>query len=178
MASIFGHGILASSFSAFLPKEEKNRTIIGAGVLASMMPDLDVISFGFGIPYESWLGHRGLTHSIIFALIFAWILSSATRKHGKFKTRFIFFFMCTVSHGILDAMTSGGRGVGFFIPVENARFFFPWRPIKVSPIGIERFFSKWGLEVLLSELFYIAIPSLLIYLLGLQYSKWKTTGSN
>ena len=29
---------------------------------------------------------------------------------------FVVLFLSTISHGILDAMTSGGNGVGFFIP--------------------------------------------------------------
>jgi inner membrane protein len=67
-------------------------------------------------------------------------------------------FLSTLSHGILDAMTSGGDGVGFLIPFDNTRYFFPFREIKVSPIGIEKFFSEWGVRVILSEIQYIAIP--------------------
>ncbi|BAO74942.1 putative membrane protein [Winogradskyella sp. PG-2] len=59
-------------------------------------------------------------------------------------------------------MTSGGKGVGFFIPFENSRYFFPFREIKVSPIGVERFFSEWGVNVLLSELKYIGIPCFIV----------------
>jgi inner membrane protein len=77
----------------------------------------------------------------------------------------IVLFLSTISHGLLDAMTTGGRGVGFFIPFENSRYFFPLRIIKVSPIGIEKFFSEWGVQVILSELKYIGIPCGLILLL-------------
>jgi len=35
--------------------------------ICSMLPDIDVISFAFGIRYEDMLGHRGFTHSIFFA---------------------------------------------------------------------------------------------------------------
>jgi inner membrane protein len=37
-------------------------------------------------------------------------------------------------------MTSGGPGVGFLIPFNKNRFFFPFREITVSPIGIKDFF--------------------------------------
>lgn len=73
----------------------------------------------------------------------------------------MFFTLCTASHSVLDAMTSGGLGVAFFSPFNDARYFFPWRPIKVSPIGVENFFSEWGKKVILSELIWIGIPSLL-----------------
>jgi inner membrane protein len=56
------------------------------------------------------------------------------------------------SHGLLDAMTTGGLGVAFFAPFSAERYFFPWRPILVSPIGIERFLSPRGAAVLMSEL--------------------------
>ena len=70
----------------------------------------------------------------------------------------LFFFLCTASHSILDALTSGGKGVAFFSPFNNTRYFFSWRPIKVSPIGIAKFFSERGLKVIFSELIWIGIP--------------------
>lgn len=75
---------------------------------------------------------------------------------------FLVILFSTLSHGILDAMTSGGKGVGFFIPFDNNRFFFPFRDIKVSPIGVERFFSERGIQVLLSEFKYIFIPCFIV----------------
>jgi len=70
--------------------------------------------------------------------------------------------MCTASHSLLDAMTTGGLGVAFFSPFENARYFLPWRPIQVSPMGFKKFFSEWGLEVIKSELIWIGIPFVLM----------------
>jgi inner membrane protein len=32
---------------------------------------LDVITFAFGIPHEHFWGHRGFSHSLVFALIWA-----------------------------------------------------------------------------------------------------------
>ncbi|HOY13966.1 MAG TPA: hypothetical protein PLY70_12545, partial [Saprospiraceae bacterium] len=51
------------------------------------------------------------------------------------------------------------------IPFKNERYFFPWQVIKVSPLGVEKFFSRWGLEVLLSELIWIGLPCLLFVLM-------------
>ncbi len=59
-------------------------------------------------------------------------------------------------------MTAGGLGVPFFSPFTNARYFFPWCPIRVSPIGLSRFFTERGLEVLQSELLWIWLPSALL----------------
>jgi inner membrane protein len=54
-------------------------------------------------------------------------------------------------------------GVAFFSPFSNARFFFPFRPIKVSPIGVGRFFSAKGLAVVQSEAMWLWLPSAAIF---------------
>ena len=71
--------------------------------------------------------------------------------------------MATVSHSILDALTTGGAGVAFFAPFDIDRYFLPWRVIKVSPISASRFFSEWGLKVLASEAKYIGLPCLILW---------------
>lgn len=73
-----------------------------------------------------------------------------------------YLFLVTASHGLLDALTDGGLGVAFFAPFDNHRYFLPWRPIRVSPIAMGRFFSGRGLAVLQSELLWIWLPSMLL----------------
>jgi len=58
----------------------------------------------------------------------------------------MYFFLATASHGLLDALTDGGLGVAFFAPFDNHRYFLPWRPIHVSPIGAGRFFTIAALK--------------------------------
>ncbi len=53
-----------------------------------------------------------------------------------------------MSHGVLDAMTTGGEGVAFFAPFDNSRYFLPWREIKVSPIGAAKFLATGGYKLL------------------------------
>ena len=160
MASVFGHGIIGFTLTKIFDNK-RHRWLLILAIFSTILPDFDVIAFNFGIAYEHPLGHRGFTHSLIFALLWALILMFVFGKKNKLIW-FLVIFLSTVSHGIVDAMTSGGRGVGFFIPFNNNRFFFPFREIKVSPIGIEKFFSSWGLKVLLSEFKYIFLPCLLI----------------
>ncbi len=59
-------------------------------------------------------------------------------------------------------MTTGGKGVAFFSPFDNGRYFLPWRMIQVSPIGMDDFFGKWGIAVIKSEILWIALPVLLL----------------
>lgn len=171
MASAFGHATMALGGSSFLPQSLRNKFIIGVGMISSALPDLDVIAFHFNIPYEHMFGHRGFTHSIFFAVVWA-VLLAYLFKYFSLKNSIsiipvaIFIFFCTVSHGVLDACTTGGRGIAFFSPFNNNRYFLPWRVIKVSPLSMERFFSTRGLVILKNEAFYIGIPALIIYSFG------------
>jgi inner membrane protein len=72
---------------------------------------------------------------------------------------FEYLFVATASHGLLDAMTNGGLGGAFFSPFSNHRYFLPWKPIRVSPISVHRFFSGRGYAVLQSELLWIWVPA-------------------
>ena len=48
--------------------------------------------------------------------------------------------------------------MAFFAPFDPTRYFFPWRPIEVSPIGVG-FFSARGLSTLTSEVFWVWLPT-------------------
>lgn len=168
MASIFGHTFVGLTISKLFDKKDKKLLLLA--IVSSFLPDIDVLAFNFGVPYSHPFGHRGFTHSIVFAILWALLLASIFNKKSKLKW-FLVIFLSTISHGILDAMTSGGRGVGFFIPFNNERIFLPFREIAVSPLGIDRFFSEWGLQVILSELKYIFIPCSTILLVRFLFQK-------
>lgn len=59
-------------------------------------------------------------------------------------------------------MTNGGLGVAFFSPFDPIRYFFPLRPIPVSPIGVARFLTTRGLSILLSEVLLVWLPAVVI----------------
>jgi inner membrane protein len=162
MASIFGHAIVGCTVSKII-SNNNSKLLLVLAIASTILPDIDVLTFNFGIPYEAPFGHRGFTHSILFAVLWATLLMFVFWKLNRIIW-WIVIFISTISHGILDAMTSGGRGVGFFIPFHNERYFFPFREIIVSPIGIERFFSERGIRVIFSELKYIFIPCIIILL--------------
>jgi inner membrane protein len=175
MGSIITHPAIPIAISALFPRESLTPSIVFAGAICSVIPDLDVIGFGFGINYEEMLGHRGLSHSIFFAAALGGTLAFFLAERDLRARLFVFsfLFLSTLSHAILDAMTNGGLGVAFFAPFQNERYFFPWRPIHVSPLGIEQFFSEWGLRVLLSELKWVWFPSLIIYTVGQSFKRFR-----
>jgi inner membrane protein len=168
MASVFGHAILAGAAGTALKKELRNPKVFLLGIVCSIFPDADILSFRFGIAYESFWGHRGITHSIFFGVLFGIVVMLCFHWKHSLRSKTIlsvYYSLCTVSHGVLDGMTTGGRGVAFFSPFNTERYFLPFRKIQVSPIGASRFFSEWGVEVIRSEAFWIGFPSLVFVLL-------------
>jgi len=165
--TIFSHALVATVAGRSWGRRLPARLWIVSAVCA-MLPDIDVISFAFGIRYEAMFGHRGFTHSFFFAALTGLVATSLVRSDSESRTPdsgrvglFLWFTAVTASHGLLDALTNGGRGIAFFAPFSDYRYFFPWRPIQVSPIGVG-FFSSRGLRVLASEAGWIWVPSAII----------------
>lgn len=165
MASAFTHAFFALALGrVYASAAEVPARFWLLSALCAVMPDADVIAFVFHIPYGAVLGHRGLTHSLPFALMTATLVVLVFFRGGEFRkgALVVYFFLVTASHGVLDALTDGGLGVAFFAPFDGARYFFPWRPLVVSPIGVGSFFSEWGLAVILSEFVWVWLPSLIV----------------
>lgn len=120
--------------------------------------------------YGDFWGHRGFTHSLVFAAL----LAAAAMCFGFWRgvsglspfALWGYFFLASASHGVLDAFTDGGLGVAFFSPLDDQRYFFPWTPIRVSPIGLANFLSGRGLAVLQSEFVWVWIPAAVVAVLG------------
>jgi inner membrane protein len=169
MASAFGHAAasLALSQTGLIKKPDWKLLILGIAV--SIFPDADAIGFTFDVPYNSFWGHRGFSHSIVFAVILAGIITVFYRKESARKQAsvFVFLFLSCISHAVLDAMTTGGLGVAFFAPFNNKRYFFSFRPIKVSPISVKSFFEGKGIAVIQSEAIWIGIPCTAIMVISL-----------
>ena len=172
MPSVFSHAIAAAALGSVAVGGRSRAPIRVLGALCAVAPDLDVVtSFVFRIPYRDMLGHRGLSHSLLAAAVLTLLVTAIARRAWPegpgAATLCLYFFAATASHGFLDAMTNGGLGVAFFAPFSDTRYFFPWRPILVSPISLHAFFGYHGVWVMWSELGWIWLPSALIVLAGL-----------
>jgi inner membrane protein len=179
MPSIFSHAVasVALGKASFIKAEGSKFWLLAA--TCAIIPDVDGIGFQLGVPYDSMFGHRGFTHSFFFAALFSLIVVSAFyRQYQRFSSKwwiyFAFFFVVTASHPVLDAMTNGGKGVAFFAPFSNERYFFPFRPIQVSPMTAARFFSEHGLKVMKSEFIWVWIPSFAIIVFTTLINKLRT----
>lgn len=165
MPTIFSHAI----FSVLLGKAGIRNPVSHwfwfLTAVCAIIPDADVIAYSLRVERGSLFSHRGFTHSIVFAILFGAIIASFAYKYLKtgitFLKLFVFFSLATFSHPFLDMLTDGGSGVALLAPFSNERFFFPWQPIEVSPIGL-RFFSSRGIVVILSEMTWIWLPAILV----------------
>ncbi len=102
----------------------------------------------FGIPYGSFF------HSPFFLILLAWSLAATVvgrRSPRAMVWLGLLWAGCAITHPLLDALTDGGSGVMLLFPFSEDRWFFPWRPIRVSPLSIPRFFSRAG-YILRSEM--------------------------
>ncbi|MGC4090130.1 MAG: metal-dependent hydrolase [Polyangiaceae bacterium] len=156
MASI-GHVAVGLAAGRLLSRTPRQRLWLSLGLSAlSLLPDADVIGFALRVPYGAPWGHRGATHSLVFAAGVA-LLALGARRWLRLPALAWFgaVFAVVASHGLLDALTDGGRGVALLWPFDLTRYFAPWRPIPVAPIGL-RFLSVRGLSIALVELLLFA----------------------
>jgi inner membrane protein len=166
MPTIFTHPAVPLALGIALGRKHLSPRLVATGVLATILPDFDSIAFKLGIAYADQFGHRGATHSLFFALAVGMVGAAAAPWLRTTRWRALWFLtLCTASHPVLDALTSGGLGVALFWPWSHERIFAPWRPIAVSPIGMG-FFSARGLKVILSELQWVWSGSAILAIMG------------
>ena len=167
MPSVVTHLAVPLAVAVAYGQRYVSRRLLLAGASASILPDVDSLGLDLGIPYGHILGHRGLSHSILFALLLAVCAALLYRTLRSARSAaFAVVLISCASHGLLDAATSGGLGVAFLSPLSNHRYFLPWRPIAVSPLDVDLFFSAWGLRVLRSETLCVWLPCALLGGLG------------
>ena len=170
MPTVFSHAIAGLAIATVI----RSRSFFGhlalVGALCAAVPDLDVVTVRFGVPWGHVLGHRGITHSLTFAAALAAVLAVTLFRGPAWSGRrgglWLVLFLATASHGVLDAMTTGGPGVAFFAPFDDTRYFLPWRPIPVSPMRVSSFFTRRGLDILEAEVFLIWLPAAAIVVVG------------
>lgn len=130
MASLFTHAFVGTVLGqAGTSDWRKNWRFWCLIIVCSSLPDIDSIGFHLGIPYSSFWGHRGFTHSLAFAAILAICLATGfSRTFRQPWMLALLLFFVTATHGLLDAMTDGGLGVAFFSPFDLHRYFYRGGP--------------------------------------------------
>ena len=166
MPTIMSHAVAAAALATALTSGRRLPPLFWTlCVVVATVPDVDVVAYAFALPRGSMWAHRGITHSLPVAAVTSVVIAVMARRRlplGRVRVS-VCLAVAMASHGILDACTDGGTGVAFLAPFDATRYFAPWRPLVVSPIGIA-FFSEWGVRTLLSELGWIWLPAALLVL--------------
>ena len=158
MTTLYTHAAFGLGIARLCAARPKPLLYWGMAALLPILPDFDVFSTAaYGTP----LGHRGLTHSLAFALVVGVLTASATFRY--FRTNWWLLagtlFAIVASHGLLDALTRGGADIPFFWPLD-ARY-GNWGPIPVADLAFElpdpRYHRAWR-----SELLWVWLPTVLL----------------
>ncbi|HEV2446523.1 MAG TPA: metal-dependent hydrolase, partial [Candidatus Sulfopaludibacter sp.] len=168
MASAITHFIVGASLALPAAEWRTLRAVlpgwaipVTAGLLA-VASDLDTpLMQTLDLPHGGLWSHRGFFHSPFFiALLCASLAAITARRHGSraILPLAAVWAGCMLTHPLLDMLTDGGSGVLLLFPFSGERLFFPWHPIRVSPLSIARFFSRAG-PILRSELPFCAAAS-------------------
>ncbi|RKG99545.1 metal-dependent hydrolase [Corallococcus sp. CA053C] len=166
MASI-GHvavGMALGRFEAGAASWKRRVALMGFLSLLALLPDADVVAFALRIPYAAPWGHRGASHSFVFAGAVALAVAALARWKGEPALRWGLLTLAAVgSHGILDTLTDGGLGAALLWPFSDARLFAPVRPLPVAPIGAGMLTAR-GL--------YVSLVELIVFLPAWAYALW------
>ena len=175
MPSPFSHAAASVALGKAYTIEKMPWHFWALTITCAVLADVDILGSHLGIGFWGMFGHRGITHSIVFAALLglaATELFCRTAEVGiRKRSLFCYFFLVAASHGILDALVDGVQGVAFLAPFNAMRYFLPWRPIHSSPIGMG-FFGSQGVTVILNELCWVWAPSAAIILARLLFQRY------
>ena len=163
MPTIITHAAVPLCLGLGLGNKAIPRGLLLAGMALAMLPDADVLAFKFGVAYGSAFGHRGFTHSLLFAFVVPILLTWLGRRWFKASllSCWTFLTVSLLSHSLLDSVTTGGKGVGWLWPWSDERFFAPWQVIKVAPFALSKYTTPYGQQVIISELLWVWVPGII-----------------
>ena len=124
MSSPVGHSLMGYCIYLLAARRgtEQNRPSPGFCVLASNAADLDLLpGLLMGSPL---IYHKdGISHSLVFALVFALACSGllARCQHGRLQRRFCLYGALYGSHIMLDYL-GAGREIPFFWPIDSTPY--------------------------------------------------------
>jgi inner membrane protein len=178
MPTIFSHPAVPIAIALAAGRARVSTPLLLCGIVASVLPDADVLAFRLGIPYADQFGHRGASHSLALAVLLGLLACAvAPRLRASRAMAFLFVGAACASHGLLDMLTNGGHGVAYFWPWSAERHFLPHPVIEVSTLNLRRFFGPAGMAVLQSELRWVWAPALVLGLAGLVLRKTVAAGA-
>jgi inner membrane protein len=169
MATLYTHAAAGLGIARLATARPMPWPYWAAAAALPCIPDLDVFSTA---AYGSAMGHRGITHSLLFALATGAV--AAGLLHRRFRMRWWqltgLFFVIVASHGLLDAMTWGGEAIPFFWPLGGR--YGNWGPIPVSDIAFELPDPRTSRSIG-AELLWLWLPVVLMVVIAEAYRRWR-----
>jgi inner membrane protein len=120
------------------------------GAIVATIPDLDVILYLFYNKLEMLSIHRGISHSIAFSILGAFLIAFILSKikstqNIKFKILLLFAWLCLFTHMLLDTFTA--YGTQLLLPFSDKRLGFDSinvvDPVYTIPLIIGLILSVW-----------------------------------
>lgn len=172
MPTIITHALLPVIAATALPRLRLSKRLIAAAVVAAVLPDIDVVGrFLFDYSGTHPLGHRGFTHSIVFAVLVGLIaMLGCSALRAPPSLAFTALLLSTLSHPLTDMLTDGGRGVMLLWPASLEKMRWPLRPVEISPLGLRGFEDGRIWDVFASELLWVILPASALALLCRRWS--------
>jgi inner membrane protein len=128
------------------------RRVCVAAAACAALPDIDILA-------SPLIAHRGITHSLLFALTAA-ALATVLFFRARGRWIFVVLSVALLSHSILDAFSSYSVGLAFFAPFSDQRYRFVWTPLGDPAGRLSHQLLQEGLVVL--------VPALVAIWLGLR----------
>jgi inner membrane protein len=169
MPFLLSHSLAGTALGSIPFPDRVPKRIWWLATLCAAIPDIDT-AWSYGTPgSDSWLAHRGITHTPIFGVLLAAVMvrvafPNVTSSLQRWRL-WAALCLATVSHGVLDALSAYGAGIPFFFPFSTERYFLPWRPIRASPGSYGHGIVRLLLKSIRPELLWIWVPASLLLLL-------------
>ncbi|MBN2361144.1 MAG: metal-dependent hydrolase [Deltaproteobacteria bacterium] len=165
MATALTHAVMALPFAPRDSDGKVCKTALAIGALLAVAPDVDVLWWRL-LPGGHMLNHRGLTHSLLVAVVVGTLAAALARRlvRAPLDPRLsLYLVACMVSHGLLDTFTRSALGVALLAPFDDTRYLAPVRFISAAWIAPLRALSHDHIAILGQELLWIWAPAVAIF---------------
>lgn len=123
----FTHIVLGACIGEAIAGKKLGKKAMLIGAIAQSIPDIDFVTTFWLSDSKDIVSHRGITHSILFAILatflFAWLLRFIFRKLKlSWKTWFLLIGVNVFTHLLIDGFNA--YGIGWLEPFSHRRFSF------------------------------------------------------
>lgn len=169
MATDYTHAVIGLGLARMYATRPMSWAYWGLAALLPIIPDIDVFSTA---AYGDPLGHRGITHSLVFALVLGTLTAGATFRRFRVNWWSLAALFCVIiaSHGLLDALTKGGADIPFFWPLGDR--YGNWGVLPVSDIAFDLPDPRYS-RAIRSELLWVWLPMSLVVGIVIVYRRLK-----